>query len=127
MQLSRAAGPGLEQSKVEKDNPFVFEERGHVAIGDALSQALHNRASHGVRLSDQHWVVVCATAEYLDDALQLIISINQRIGLAFHGGLRQIPAETGKQRGLFGAARARLYVRLARELLTDLRQLNTTP
>src|SRR5260370_34805983 len=126
MELNKAAGLGLKQREVERHNPLVFKERRHVAIGDALSQGLHNRASDGIRLSDQQRVVVRATAEYLDDALQLIISINQLMRLAFHRGLRQIPAEFGKQGGLFGADRERFFVRLAAELLTDLRQVRPT-
>src|SRR5215471_19108471 len=49
-----------------------------------LSQTFHNSGLAHARLADQHWIVLGAAAQDLDDALDLAFAADQRVKLAVH-------------------------------------------
>src|SRR5579884_493312 len=69
LELAAVLGAGHDQRQVQRQDALVGQKRRHVALGDALRQALDDgRLSHA-RLADQHRIVLRPPAEDLDDAL----------------------------------------------------------
>ena len=82
-----------DQRKIERKNSLVREKRRHVAIGNPLRQAFHDRCLSHARLADQNGIILRPAAQDLDGAFEFAISPNERIELAFHRRLRKIAAE----------------------------------
>ncbi len=119
-ELAAVLGAGDDQRQVERQNALVGQERRHVAVGDALRQALDDGRLADAGLADQHRVVLGAAAQNLHHALEFVIAPDQRIERAVQRGLRQVAAELGEQRAFLGPAGGDLLGRRARDLLADL-------
>ena len=91
----------------------------HVAVGDALRQALDDGRLAHARLADQHRIILGAAAKNLNDALDFAVAAHQRIELAFERRLRQVPAELRQQRSLLRAIHRHFLAGAARQFLAQ--------
>ena len=89
--------PATISERSSAENALVGEERWNFAVGDALRQAFDDGGLADARLADQHWIVLGAAAENLNDAFQFAIASNQRIELVVHGGLGQVAGKLAEQ------------------------------
>ena len=62
----------------------------HIVLRDAPGQALGNSGLTYTGLTDQQGVVLAAAAQNLNDTLDLVLTADQRINLAFLGQLIQV-------------------------------------
>ncbi len=97
-----AIAEGLAIRIANGDVPDGLKERRHIAIGDALRQAFDDRGFADARLADEHRIVLGATAENLNHAVEFVIAADQRIERAVHCGLRKVAAELSQQRAFLG-------------------------
>ncbi len=89
----RYLAPATIDAEVEGDEALVLQALGHVAVDDALGEALDDRGLADAGLADEHRVVLGAAAEHLDDAADLVVAADDRIELAVAGarGVRSCP------------------------------------
>ena len=62
----------------------------HVAVDDALRQALDDRGLADAGLADQHRIVLGAARQHLDGAADLLVAADHRIDLAVARGLGEV-------------------------------------
>ena len=118
-ELAAVLGAGDDQRKIERQDALVGQERRHVALGDALRQALDDGGLADARLADQHRIVLGAAAENLDDPLQFVVAPDQRIERVVHGGLGEVAAELGQQRAFLGPGGRHLFALRTRQFFAD--------
>jgi hypothetical protein len=105
LELSAVLGPGHQERQVERENSAIGEQRRDVAVHDPRREALDDRRLAHSGLAQQERVVLGASAEDLDDSLDLFVPPDERIELALRGQQRQVPrvlADVGRviRRGL---------------------------
>ncbi len=94
----RARDQGRE---VERVDLLVLEQLRHLAVGDALREALDDGGLADARLAHQHGVVLGAAREDLHHALDLGLAADDRVELGLGGKLREVAPELVEQlRGL---------------------------
>ena len=93
LELAPVCGSGDQRAHVEGDHAPVAQRLGHVAVDDALGQALDDRGLADAGLADQDGVVLGAPAQHLDHAADLVVAADHRVELALLGGLGQVAAE----------------------------------
>ena len=120
--LAAVLGAGDDQRKIERKDALIGQERRHIAIGDALRQALDDGRLAHAGLADQHGIVLGAAAQDLNDALDFSVAADQRIELAFQSRLRQVAAEFREQRSLLGPIHRNFFSRAARQFLARARK-----
>ena len=117
-----------DQRKIERQHALVCEEARHLAVGNLLRQPFDDRGLTNARLADQHRIVLRPAAENLDDALDFVVTTDQRIKRLFARGLRQVARELGQHRLLLllalllAACGCRFLLCRALQLLADCRQ-----
>ncbi len=109
-ELAAILGAGDDQGKIEGEDALFGEERGHLAVGDALRQPLDDRGLAHAGLADEHGIVLGAAAQDLHHALDLVLAADQRVELRVHGRLGEVAGEFGEQR-LFALPLLRLFFR----------------
>src|SRR5581483_8028360 len=82
-----------QAADVERPHALALEPFGDVARDDALREPLDDRGLARARLADQHWIVLRAAREHLDDAADLLVSSDHRVELPRLGRLGEIAAE----------------------------------
>ncbi len=85
-------GTGDEGPQVQGHQALVFQAFGHVAVDDALGQALHDGGLAHPGFADEHRVVLGAPGEHLDDPTDFAVPADDRVQLAAPGHFGQIPA-----------------------------------
>ena len=78
----RNLAPGDQRAHVERQDALVLQPLGHLAVDDALREALDDRGLADAGLADQHRVVLGAPLQHLDGAADLIVAADDRIELA---------------------------------------------
>ncbi len=78
------------RTEVERDDGLVAQAFRHVALDDALGQALDDRRLADARLADQHRVVLGASGQHLHDTANLVVASDDWVQLAFAGALGQV-------------------------------------
>ena len=73
------------RTHVEGDHGLVTQALRHVAVDDALGQALDDRRLADAGFTDEHRVVLGAAAEHLDDTANLVVPPDDRVEFAFPG------------------------------------------
>ncbi len=91
-ELAPELGAGDEGAHIQGHQSLVFQALGHVAVDDALGQALDDGGLAHPGLADEHRVVLGAPGEHLDDAPDFIVPADDRVQLAGPGHLRQVLA-----------------------------------
>ena len=106
LELAAIFRAGDQRAHVERHQLLVLQRLGHVAIDDALRQALDDRGLADAGLADQHGVVLGAPRQHLDGAADFVVAADDRVELAGAGIGGQV-ARIFLQRviGLFGARR----------------------
>ena len=79
LKLSAILRAGDEACHVEANQTLVEEHGRRLALGDELGQPLDDGALADTRLANEDGVVLLATAENLDDALNLALASDNRI------------------------------------------------
>ena len=69
---------------------LFFERFGHLAVDDALREALDDRGLAHARLADQHRVVLGAALQDLDRAADLVVAADHRVELALARAIGQV-------------------------------------
>jgi hypothetical protein len=91
LELAPELGSGHERPHVERAEPLVLQRLGHVSPDDALGDPFHDGGLADARLPDEHGVVLGSPRQDLHHAADLLVSPDDRIGLALPGGVRQVP------------------------------------
>jgi hypothetical protein len=82
LELTAELGSGDQRSKVEREQTLVAQAVWHIALCDAMTDALDDRRLAHAGLADDHGIVLGATREHLDDAANLFVATDHRIDLA---------------------------------------------
>ena len=82
LELAAVLRAGDQRAEVERQQPLVLQALRHVAVDDALRQALDDRGLADAGLADQHRVVLGPAREHLDDAADLLVAADHRVELA---------------------------------------------
>ena len=90
LELATVLRPGDHGPHVQGDDGLVAQALRHIAVDDALSQALDDRGLTDTGLTDEHRVVLSPAAEHLDDATDLIVAPDNRVKLALAGPCGQV-------------------------------------
>lgn len=98
LEIAAVLGAGQQRAHVQRIDHAFLEHIGHRAFGDAPGQTLGNRSLAHACLAHQQRVVLAAAAEDLDGAFHLVFAPDQRIDLAFLGGLVQVQRELLQRR-----------------------------
>ena len=90
LELAAELRAGDQRAHVERQNALVLQALGHLAVDDALRQALDDRGLADAGLADEHRVVLGAPLQHLDGAADLVVAADHRIELARGGARRQV-------------------------------------
>jgi hypothetical protein len=82
LELAAVLRAGDEQAHVERQQALVLQAFGHVAVDDALGQALHDGGLAHARFADQHGVVLGPARQHLDGAAHLLVAADHGVQLA---------------------------------------------
>ena len=82
LELAAVLGAGDQRAEVEREQALVLDALGHVALRDALADALDDRGLADAGLADQHRVVLGAAREHLHHAADLLVAADHRVDLA---------------------------------------------
>ncbi len=94
LKLATVFGAGYQGPQIQGNHLFVAQGIRHVAIDDALGQALDDGGFAHPRFTDQHRVIFGPPGENLNHSPNLIIAANHRVELALTGHI-------GKIKGVF--------------------------
>ena len=86
-----------ERTHVQRDDALIKEWCRDIALHDALGEAFGNRGLPNAGLSDQRRVVLRATRENLDHALNLALAADHRIKASGASRLGEVNAERVKR------------------------------
>ncbi len=90
LELAAVFRPGDQRAHVERQQLLVLQGFRHVAVDDALGEALDDGGLADARLTDQHRIVLGAAGEHLDGAADLLFAADHRIELFVARRLRQV-------------------------------------
>ena len=79
-----------QRAHIEREQLLVLQALGHVAVDDALREALDDGGLADAGLADQHRIVLGAAGEHLDGAADFLVAADHRVDLAVAGGLGEI-------------------------------------
>src|SRR5215475_13929846 len=119
LKLAAILGARHDERKIEGEDALIREERWDVAIADTLRETFDNGGLADARLADENRIVLGAAAENLDHALNFRFAAHERIETALSGGLREVAAEFGEQRGLLGTGSRAFLATRAREFFAE--------
>ena len=92
LEVAAVTGAGEEGAHVEREDGGFGEDFGHVAVDDALGQALGDGGFADAGVTDVERVVLGAAAEDLDGALDFGLAADERVDLAGLGLLVEVDA-----------------------------------
>ena len=90
LELAAELRPGDERAHVEGQQALVLERLGHVAVGDALGQALDDGRLADAGLADEDGIVLGPPRQDLDDPPDLVLAADDRVELALAGQRGQV-------------------------------------
>ena len=90
LELAAILGTGHQGAEIERQQPAVAQGFRHVAVDDAVRQALGDGGLADAGLADQHRVVLGPARQHLDDAADLLVAADHRVELARARGLGEI-------------------------------------
>ncbi len=119
LEIAAIARAGEQRAHVERVDRRFRQHLRHVALDDALGEALGDGGLADAGLADIERVVLGAAAEDLDRALDLVLAPDQRVDLA--GGRLLVEVDAiGRERVLVAPARLLLALGLVPVLLAAL-------
>ena len=90
LELALDTGAGLKESQVQAPQHHVLQRLGHVAVGDALGEALHHRRLSDPGLAGENGVVLTPTGQDVDDLADLRLAAEHGIDAPVSGLRREI-------------------------------------
>jgi hypothetical protein len=93
LEVAAVARAGDERAEVERVELLGVQRLGHVAVDDALREALDDGGLADAGLTDQHRVVLGAAAQHLHHALDLALAPDDRVELLLACELGEVAAE----------------------------------
>ena len=90
LELAAVFAAGEQRAEIERQELLVLQALRHVAVDDALRQALDDRGLADPGLADQHRIVLGAAREHLDRAADLLVAADDRVELALARRLGQV-------------------------------------
>src|SRR6266852_1666885 len=81
LELTAVLRSGHERADVECEHPLPLQRLRHVTLDDAVREPFGDRGLADARLADERGVVLRASAQDLDDALDLLLAADDRIEL----------------------------------------------
>ncbi len=90
LELAAELGAGDQRSHVQGQQALALEAFRHLAIDDALGQALDDGGLAHTGLADQHRVVLGAALQHLDGAADLVVTADDGVELALLGALGEV-------------------------------------
>ena len=93
LEFAAELGAGDQRAHVEREDALVLESLRHLAVHDALGEALDDRGLADARLADQHGIVLGAALQHLDRAADLVVAADHRVELVLLGARRQVNRE----------------------------------
>ncbi len=88
LELAAIFRAGDQRADVEREQAFVLDPVGHVAVGDPQREALGDRGLADAGLADQHRIVLGPAGEHLDGAADFLVAADDRVELALARRLR---------------------------------------
>ena len=82
-----------QRADVERPDALSLEALRHVPGDDALREPFDDRCLADPGVADQHWVVLRAPREHLDDAANLLVTPDHRVELAVLGRRGEVASE----------------------------------
>ena len=79
-----------QRAHVEREHALVLDALGHLAVDDALREALDESGLAHARLADDDRVVLGAPLQHLDGAADLVVAADDRVDLALLGARGQV-------------------------------------
>ena len=98
LELAAVLGAGEQRGQVEHQQALALQRLGHLAVDDALRQALDDGGLAHAGLADQHRVVLRAPLQYLDAAADLLVAADHRVELALARALGEVAGCTSRAR-----------------------------
>ena len=92
LELAAVLGAGDHGAEVEADQPLVAQRLRHVAVDDALGQALDDGGLADAGLADEDRVVLGAAGQHLHDPADLGVAADDRVEPAVARRLGQVGA-----------------------------------
>ncbi len=90
LELAAILGAGQQAAMSSDSTRLDFRLSGHLAVDDALGQALDDGGLAHAGFADEHRVVLGAALQDLDGAADLVVAADHRIELAGAGALGQV-------------------------------------
>ena len=109
LKVATVLGTCQQSAHVQRIHHRLGQNFRHIVLGDAPCQALGNRGFAHASLTHQQRVVLAATAQDLDRALDLVVAPDQRVDLAVLGSLVQVLGVLLQRRRLLVALTTTLF------------------
>ncbi|MCY1412601.1 hypothetical protein D9M71_280120 [compost metagenome] len=90
LELAAELGAGDQRAHVQRQQALVLQAVRHLAVDDALGQALDDGGLADAGLADQHRVVLGAALQDLDSPADLVVTTDHRVELAVFGALGHV-------------------------------------
>mmetsp|Transcript_6214 Transcript_6214/g.25125 ORF Transcript_6214/g.25125 Transcript_6214/m.25125 type:complete len:674 (-) Transcript_6214:1823-3844(-) len=90
LEVAAVLRTGQQQRHVQHQHALVLQGIGHLAVDDALGQALDDGRLADARLADQHRVVLAAALQHLDGAADFLVAADDRVQLALASAVGQV-------------------------------------
>jgi hypothetical protein len=90
LELAAELGAGDQRAHVQRQHALAAQAFGHLAVDDALGQALDDGGLAHAGLADQHRVVLGAALQHLDGAADFLVAADHRVELAALGARGQV-------------------------------------
>ena len=97
LELAAVLGASYQGAHVKLDELLVAQRGGHVAVDDALGQALDDGRLAHARLADEHRVVLGTAAEHLDGTANLLDAADDWVELALARHVGHVAAVLGER------------------------------
>ena len=82
LEITAVSRPGQQCAHIQRENGRILQDIGYVAVDDLLGQPFGDGCLTDAGVTDVKRVVLGATAQHLDGALDLKVAADQRVDLA---------------------------------------------
>ena len=93
LELAAKLCAGNQGAHVEREDALVLEPLGHLAVDDALGEALDDRGLADAGLADEDRIVLGPALQHLHRAANLVVAADHRVELALACARRQVERE----------------------------------
>ncbi len=90
LEVATVAGAGQQQPHIQSEQPGIGKHFRRPSLGNAQSQTFGKSGFAHARIAHEKRIILAATAEYLNGAIQLLLTAHKGVNLAFPGARRKI-------------------------------------